>query len=266
MRAKERSRPGRRPVAALGAAVAFAALGVAVASWAQPTTANAPATLAPLTDEAGTRLAPPWRFVGLPQQPMPATRFEPVRIEGAPAVRIEAPASYGNLVHEWPAGAAMPGRFLAWRWRVDRPNPAADLRTKAGDDVAAKVCASFDHPLEAVPFVERQLMRLARSRTGENLPAATLCWVWAAKEAPGDVIDNAYTRRVRYLVLRGSADGTARWADERRDVEADLRRAFGDEIAPGAMPPALTALIVGADADNTRATTVAHVAALRFEP
>jgi Protein of unknown function (DUF3047) len=218
-----------------------------------------PPPLPPLV--SGPSLGPGWRVATLPAQQLPVTRFTPETMDGRAALRVEAAASYGNLVHEPPAGA-LPRR-LQWAWRVAQPNPATDLRQKAGDDVAAKVCLSFDLPLSRLPFGERVRLQLARARTGEHLPAATLCWVWGGAEAPGSVIDNAFSRRVRYLVLRNADDTTGQWLDESRDIAADFARAFGDEAAT---PPPLMAVGVGADADNTGGRSVAHVAGLRFTP
>ncbi len=227
--------------------------------------AGVPATAGPglLVGPDGA-LGAGWRVAGLPGQKMPLTRYAAERIDGRDALRLQADASYGNVVLD--LAPRPPPRRLRWSWRVERPNPAADLTQKSGDDAAAKVCLAFDLPLERVPFVERQLLRLARSRSGEALPAATLCWVWGRAEAPGSVVPNAYTRRVRFIVLRGQGDAGGRWFDEQRDVEADLRRAFGDEIAPGMPLPPLIGVLVAADADNTGASTLAHVAGLWFEP
>ncbi len=115
---------------------------------------------------------------------------------------------------------------IGWRWRLEQANPALDLRRKAGDDSPAKVCLAFDLPLAAVPIVERQLLRLARGR----------------------------------------GDATGRWYDELRDVAADFRRAFGDEWTDPARLPPLSALIVGADADNTGASSRALLAGPYLEP
>lgn len=211
--------------------------------------------LPPLID--GDRIDPRWRVVLLPQQKPPATRFEPGQVDGRAALRVEVDASYGNLVLERP-GAPVP-RTLAWSWRVERPNPRADLRRKDGDDSAIKVCLSVDLPLERVPFVERQLLRLARSASGRALPAATLCWAWGVDEPIDTVIENPYSRRVRTLVLRGRGDAGGRWLDESRDVAADFHRAFGDESPE--VPP-LLALGVGGDGDNTGARSLAWIAGL----
>lgn len=237
--------------AARAAAGALLAGAVATVTWAAPP----PLVQAPLA------LGSTWRVVGLPEQSKPYTRYTAEQVDGRLALRIEAQASYGNVVHEL-TQQPVP-RLLSWAWRLQQANTLADLHTRAGDDAAAKVCLSFELPLQQVPFVERALLRLARSRAGQALPAATLCWVWGGREQPGELIDNPFTRRVRYVVLRTAADATGQWFSETRDVAADFRRAFGDESAE---TPPLTAVIVGADADNTRAHSVAHVADLMFLP
>ena len=111
--------------------------------------------------------------------------------------------------------------------------------------------------------MERQLLKLARARSGQDLPAATLCWVWGAAEAKGALLPNVYSRRVRFIVLRNREDALATWLEESRDVAADFRRAFGDESAE---PPPVSALIVAGDGDNTGAASLAHVRGLRVEP
>lgn len=213
----------------------------------------------------GSSLGAGWRVANLPEQKPPATRYSAETVGERAALRLDAQASYGNLLHTLPGGAA-PAR-LQWAWRLALPNPGTDVRGKTGDDVAAKVCLSFDLPLAQVPFGERTLLRLARSRTGQNLPAATLCWVWGGPETAGSVVDNAFSRRVRYVVLRTVADASTTWFEETRDIAADFRRAFGDEWpATAAGLPPLTAVLVGADADNTGGQSVAHIADLRFVP
>lgn len=210
---------------------------------------------------SGSEPAPPWRVVGLPRQAQPVTGFSIVELEGRQALRVAAQASYGNLVH--PLRLASPPAHLAWNWRVDRPNTAADLRRRDGDDSALKVCTLWDMPLRQVPFFERQLLRLARSRTNEPLPSATVCYVWDSKLPRDTELVSTYTGRLRYLVLRGAGDPLQRWAQERRDIAADFLRLFGADT--NRLPP-LVGVAVGADADNTRMHSLGHLADLRFEP
>lgn len=219
-----------------------------------------PLALSPLVGPGDAPPAP-WHFVGLPQQTKPWTRFVPVTLEGQRVLKIEADASYGNLVHPLHEESGAPHR-LSWRWRLDEPNPQADLTRRGGDDSPVKVCAMYDLPLSAVPFVERQVLRVARMRSGELLPAASVCYVWDAKLAAGAVLPNAFTRRIRFVVLEGPQAPLHQWLAEKRDIDADFLRLFGDEAQ--AVPP-LMGIAIGADADNTRAHSVAHLADLVLE-
>jgi len=203
----------------------------------------------------------PWHFVGLPQQTKPWTRFVPVVLDGQRVLKIEADASYGNLVHPLHEEVGAPHR-LSWRWRLDEPNPQADLSRRSGDDSPVKVCAMYDLPLSAVPFVERQVLRVARMRSGELLPAASVCYVWDAKLAAGAMLPNACTRRIRFVVVEGPQAPLHQWLAEKRDIDADFLRLFGDETQT--VPP-LMGIAIGADADNTRARSVAHLADLALE-
>ncbi|WP_234413705.1 DUF3047 domain-containing protein [Ideonella sp. A 288] len=233
---------------------------VAGVAWAVLTCASpVAAQLAPLA--GADRADSPWQRAGLPDQAMARTRFGVVTLEGERVLQVEADNSYGNLVHPLPA-AASAARQLSWRWRIDRPNLQADLRRKAGDDAALKVCVLFDLPDAAVPFFERQLLRLARERTGERLPAATVCYVWDANLASGTVVENPYSRRVRTIVLQGAGAPMQAWRGERRDLAADFLMLFGDESR--GVPP-LSAVAVGADADNTHGRSLAHIADLALQ-
>ncbi len=232
---------------------------VAVLAWAPgPALAGGPLLVQP----AGAADVPaaPWHVLGLPQQSKPFTQFRVVTLDGQRVLRIEAQASYGNLVH--PVLEQPNAQRLAWRWRLDEPNPAADLRRKDGDDSPLKVCALFDLPTAAVPFVERQVLRIARLRSGEMLPAASVCYVWDAHLPPGTVLDNAFTRRLRMIVLRGPEAGLHTWHTEQRDVWADFLRLFADEAQ--AVPP-LVGIAIAADADNTQGRSLGHIGSISLD-
>ncbi len=224
--------------------------------------------LPPLLQAEGA-LNPAWRVVGFPkkQADIPLTRFEAGRVDGEAALKVVTASSYGTLVHE--TRAAPPVR-LQWRWRLDQPlsggQAAPDLTTKAGDDAALKVCVMFQHPLERVPFVERTVLRLARSVSGEDLPAATLCYVWDSAHPAGRQGANPYTRRVRYIGLRGSETPARQWMTENRDLTQDFAALFADELPAGAAVPPVRTVLIGADSDNTASRSSGWVADLRTSP
>jgi hypothetical protein len=78
---------------------------------------------------------------------------------------------------------------------------------------------------------------------------------------------NPYTRRVHYLVLQGRSAPLQRWVAESRDVAADFVRLFGDELPPNsdasAVPP-VSAVLIGADSDNTQANSSGWVTQLQW--
>ncbi len=205
-----------------------------------------------------------WRLVTWPGQTLPVTQYRPDSSGGRPALRLEANGSYGHLLQTLAGNSATPAR-VRWSWRVDQAGSGINLHSRSGDDSPAKVCLSFDWPDAQVPFVERQLLRIARARSAQPLPGATLCWVWGGPEAPGDVVENPYTRRVRSIVLHSAGQVGAGWFSESRDVAQDLRLAFGDELPASEPLPAAAALFVGADADNTQGHSIAWIAGLRLE-
>jgi hypothetical protein len=211
-----------------------------------------------------------WRFVGLPNKPdIGATTFDVGQTDGVPGVRLRTDKSYGTWAHDWRGTATT----LQWRWRLDEPLGGgvrpADIRRKDGDDAALKVCVMFDHALDRVPFGERTLLRLARSVTGENLPAATVCYLWDAMQPANTQGANPYTRRVRYVVLQGRTAPLQRWVAESRDVAVDFLALFGDELpadGPTRAAPAVSAVVIGADSDNTQARSSGWIAQLQWKP
>jgi hypothetical protein len=142
----------------------------------------------------------------------------------------------------------------------------ADIQTKAGDDAALKVCVMFDHPLERVPFGQRTLLRIARSVSGEDLPAATLCYVWDSGHPAGLQGPNPYSQRVRFITLQGKGAPLAQWQTESRDVAADFAKLFADELPQGAAVPPVRAVLIGADSDNTGSRSVGWVGAIGWLP
>jgi len=242
-------------------AIGISALPV-FSAWADENT-QAAGQLHLFSSAAGTAPPPPWRVVGLPRASKPLTRFDLVALDGHPVLRVQTDHSYANLVHDLPNLALAPGMKLRWQWRLDQPLQGTDLRQRSGDDSPLKVCALFDMPLEQLGLVERNLLRAARSMSGEKLPAATLCYVWDARLPAGTLLDNAYTHRLRMIVLDSGEQHLGQWVRHAQDLEADFHRAFGQESST--LPP-LIAVLVGADADNTGGRSLGYVGDITLSP
>lgn len=167
-----------------------------------------------------------------------------------PVLWAQVDGSASALIYRFEPGPLVAER-LAWRWRSDR-FPPGQPGVRAADDFAARIYLMFDYPLERLPLGDRWLLRAGRALHDPALPAATLVYLLYDRKASPDPIDSPYTRRVRMIVAREQAQPD-RWYEESRDIAKDFRAAFGSEYGQGPTP-ALTALAVGADGDQTRAS------------
>lgn len=198
----------------------------------------------------------PWRLIGLPKNKAPLAQIEIAILGDERVLKLATDKSYGAAVHELTPQVLGPGSILRWRWRLESPLALADLKTKEGDDAALKVCAMFDMPVGKLGFLERNLLRLARGLSGEKLPAATLCYVWDNKLPVGTGLPNAFTPRLRYLVMDSGERRIGQWVTHERDLAQDIQKAFGHEFDT---PPPLIAVLAGADSDNTQGRSLAYV-------
>jgi hypothetical protein len=90
------------------------------------------------------------------------------------------------------------------------------------------------------------LAELSRLMTGEEMPYATLMYVWSKTRPVGSLINSPRTSRIRKLVIESGPGNLGQWVDHVRDVRADYERAFGEP------PGALIGVAIMTDTDNTR--------------
>ncbi|MGY8904124.1 MAG: DUF3047 domain-containing protein [Burkholderiales bacterium] len=198
----------------------------------------------------------PWRLVRF-KDSVPPTEYRIRAWAGEFAIEARANASMALLARPIQIDLAR-NPILCWRWRVDAPIAAADLRKKSGDDYAARVYVAFRLSPESMSWATRSKLALARSLFGAEVPDAALNYVWDNSHPVGTVASNAYTERAMMVVTRSGAEDAGRWVSERRDVLADSRAAFG----AGSFSPVL--LAVASDADDTGGSAHAGFARLRF--
>ena len=201
-------------------------------------------------------LPEPWRVQQLDERIAP-THYALKTWDGVVAVEAVAERSMALLGRPLDIDLeATP--HLCWLWRVDAPLATADMRTKAGDDYAARVYLSFRIAPEALGLGTRAKLALARSIYGDQVPDAALNYVWDNRQPVGTVMPNAYTDRTRMVVLRSGAGDAGGWVMERRDVAEDFERAFG------ALPAQLSGIALASDTDNTGESARAGFAEFRF--
>jgi hypothetical protein len=204
----------------------------------------------------GLELPHGWQPLGVPN--VKPNSFALVQDGGEVVLRVESNAAAGSASY---ALKHIPGTrpILTWRWKVDGIVARADLAAKSGDDFAARVYVFFDVPAQSLPFGARARLKIAKLLYGSNLPTAALCYVWDNTHPPGTSVWNAYTDRVRIIVLESGPSNANNWVNEARDVGADFRSAFGFEA------PTVTGIALGNDTDQTGEHVVAYFGDISFQ-
>lgn len=147
---------------------------------------------------------------------------------------------------------------LSFSWKVPQLIAGADLARRDSDDSPVRVILAFEGDRGKFAPRDAMLSELMRTLTGEELPYATLMYVWCNKRPPGSVVLNPRTDRIRKIVVESGAARLNQWLDYERDIRADFERAFGER------PGALVGVAIMTDSDNTRSDASAWYGPLRL--
>lgn len=184
--------------------------------------------------------------------------FEPVVALAREALRVKAQSSVSILRQRLDPMLTRVGR-LSFSWRVDGLPDKADLSQAALADSPVRVVLAFEGDRQRWNPKVHRLSEMSRLFTGEELPYATLVYVWSVSDAPGRVVINPRTDRIRKLVLDSGTEALGQWRDHVRDVRADFVQAFGEEPGP------LRAVALMTDTDNTQSRLTAWYGSLNLE-
>lgn len=146
---------------------------------------------------------------------------------------------------------------VTWRWKVDKAIPGADNRVADKEDSPARLVFFFDGDKSSLPFGDRAAMSLAKAG-GEDLPYATLMYIWSNDATTGGVIQNPHTDRVQMLVVAGGDASLGKWQTFSRNVAADYERIYKEK------PGKLLGYGVFTDSDNTHASAHAWYGDVKF--
>jgi hypothetical protein len=198
-----------------------------------------------------------WRYMPLPGKRL--VGFEPVEVGGRPALRVQSRQSVSILRQRFEPALPRVGQ-LAFAWKASALPTNADVSEADRDDSAVRIVLAFDGDRSRLSPRTHRLSEMSRLLTGEELPYATLMYVWSPTHPPGTILHNPRTDRIRKLVVESGPAQLGRWRDYQRDVQADFMQAFGE--APGP----LTAVALMSDTDNTASRLDAWFGALRLSP
>ena len=205
----------------------------------------------------GDEVPPGWTHQRLPKVER-ANLFSIVEDGARRVLQVQSAQSSSSWVHRLDLDAGQ-RPWLHWQWKVSRALAGSDLRSKDGDDFAARLYVFFDLPPERLSLGDRLKLAAARALSGSELPAAALCYAWGHAQPVGASGPNPYTDRVHMVILDSQDAQAGRWRSHVRDLRRDWAEAFG-----GAMPR-VGGVAVGADTDNTGSAVTTWFGDLRLE-
>ncbi len=139
--------------------------------------------------------------------------------------------------------------WLQWEWKAVGVIPQADNADSQHDDAPLRILVAFDGNKSKLPLKEKLTFEMASLISGQEMPYATVMYIWSGKNSVNTVLNNAHTSRVKMIVVDSGSDDLGEWRKHERDLAADYRLAYGE--APGNV----IGIALLTDTDNTKSET-----------
>jgi len=142
--------------------------------------------------------------------------------------------------------------LLQWEWKATSPIVNADNAVGYADDAPLRILVAFDGNKSKLPLKEKMTFEMANLISGQEMPYATLMYIWSGKSPVDSIITNTHTTRIKMIVVDSGWDHLGQWHKHQRDLESDYRRAYGE------VPGQVIGIALLTDTDNTKSETHAY--------
>jgi hypothetical protein len=167
------------------------------------------------------------------------TQYELANLAGVTVLKAESADSASGLFKEQRIDLQKTP-FMNWCWRIENRLGNSNEQTQSGDDYAARVYVIVSSGLV-----------FWRTRA--------INYVWASTSPKGKIWPNAFAGdHAMMIALRSSNDQTNTWYTEKRNLLADLRQQFGENIRY------IDAVAVMTDTDNAQGKATAYYGDIYF--
>jgi len=213
--------------------------------------------IAPFSAHAGNSLPNEWKPFIILRTKKP-TEYRIVPDNGKKVVHAYAREASSGLMHHTNIDPhAQP--WLHWRWKVGRAVETADHQLSI-EDSPARIILGFDGDKDELPFSEQILFETAKMLTGQELPYATLMYVWDKHAPIGTVKSSRRSSRVKMMVVANEASGVGHWQSFARNIVDDYMAAFGEK------PAQLIGVGILTDTDNLGGAVEAWYGDIHLQP
>ena len=167
------------------------------------------------------------------------TNYQLVDFEGTRVLKAESVNSASGLFKEQRIDLQRTP-VMNWSWRIENRLGNINEQSKSGDDYAARVYVVISGGL-------------AFWRT------KAINYVWASTSPKGKIWPNAFAGdHVMMIAIRSSSDQTGVWYSEKRNILADLKQQFGEDIHY------IDAVAVMTDTDNAHGKVTTYYGDIYF--
>ncbi len=241
---------------ALALAAGCASTPVEMAAKQPPETIALPYVASFSRNAPGDAVPNGWRLWSLSRFKK-TTQYKLVDYAGKTVVKAHAEASASGLVHPIELD---PGTYplLQWQWKTTALIDTADNTKKHAEDSPVRVVVTFGGDIDSLSLDDRMFFDNVRLLTGQQLPYATLMYIWENRAPKNTIIPNRHTSRIKMIVVESGRDKVGTWQNVTRNVYDDYRRAFGK--APGK----ITSVAIMTDTDNTGENVHAYYGDILF--
>ena len=128
-----------------------------------------------------------------------STAYKLVNEQGRTVVRARAESSASGLIHPLKLD---PQTYpvLHWHWKVEDLIQKADNTQKHLEDSPVRLVVSFGGDMDKLNIHDRMFFDNVRLLTGQQMPYATLMYIWENRAPRVTVIDNRHTSRIKMIV------------------------------------------------------------------
>ena len=139
--------------------------------------------------------------------------------------------------------------WLRWEWKAVGAIMGADNADQQNDDAPLRILVAFDGNKSKLSLKEKLNFEMANLISGQEMPYATIMYIWSGKTPVNTVLDNAHTSRLKMIVVDSGWGSVGEWRKHERDLAADYKLAYGEN------PGNVIGVALLTDTDNTKSET-----------
>ena len=173
------------------------------------------------------------------------TTYTLQRYQGKTVIHADANTSASGLMAPLKPKPVV-GKELIWEWKALGHIEAADNAQGHTDDAPLRLILAFDGDKKSLSLKDQMAFELAHLISGQEMPYATLMYIWASQKHNNKILGNKYTSRLKMIVVEEGDEHVGEWRKYQRDIEQDYRAAFQES------PGKLIAIGIMTDTDNTK--------------